>query len=330
MSDLSVHVPEAVKSALKKYDRILIAAHTNPDGDAVGSSIALAWLMSTLGHQVLLYNESGFPAYLAWMRKPAPLVTDLERLPGKPQLIVALDCGDRARLGEKIQPLLDEIPVLNIDHHLGNPNYGTAANWVEPGMSSTGEMVGHIAEAMDMPLEAGLGEAVYVALVSDTGSFSYGNTKASTLRMASRLLEGGLNLADIRAKLDNNWSVSKMRLWGRLMGEAQILDGGKLGVSIISRAVMDEFNASREDCEGFVEQLRRVKGVRVALLLKETEENGKVMTRVSLRSSGADDVRKVATQFGGGGHKNAAGATVDLSPEKTLTVIQPYIRHVWN
>ena len=330
MSDLNVHVPEAVKSALKKYNRILIAAHTNPDGDAVGSTIGLAWLMSTLGHQVLLYNESGFPDYLAWMRKPTPVLTDVEQLPSKPQLIVALDCGDRARLGEKIQPLLDEIPVLNIDHHLGNPNYGTAANWVEPEMSSTGEMVGHIAEAMDMPLEAGLGEAVYVALVSDTGSFSYGNTRPSTMRMASRLLEGGLKLAEIRAKLDNNWSENRLRLWGRLMSEAQILEGGKLGVGIISRAVMEEFGAQKEDAEGFVEQLRRVKGVRVSLLLKEIEQDGKVATRISLRSSGADDVRKVAVQFGGGGHKNAAGATVALSPEKTLTVIQPYIRHVWN
>ena len=254
----------------------------------------------------------------------------LSALPGKPGLIVALDSGDAGRLGEELQTLLKEVPVVNIDHHQGNPGYGSAANWVDPAMSATGEMVGHLAEALGLSLEGALAEAVYVALASDTGSFSYGNTRASTLRMAARLLEGGLDIASVRARLDNNWSESKLRLWGRLMSEARILDNGKLGVSIVSRALLRECGASREDAEGFVEQLRKIRGVRVALLLREEEREGSIMTKVSLRSSGADDVRKVAAQFGGGGHKNAAGATVDLPPEKTLTVIQPYIRHVWN
>lgn len=330
MSDFTVTVPEDVLAALKKYDRILIAAHANPDGDAVGASVALGWALRTLGREVLLYNETGFPEYLSWLRLPGPVLRDASALPGKPGLVVALDSGDAARLGEGIQDLLREVPVVNIDHHLGNPGYGSAANWVDPAMAATGEMVGNIAEALELPLEGALAEAVYVALASDTGSFAYGNTRPSTLRMAARLLEGGLDIAGLRARLDNNWSEGKLRLWGRLMSEARILDGGKLGVSLISRALLDEFGALKEDAEGFVEQLRRVKGVRVALLLREADRDGKAMTKVSLRSTGADDVRKVAAQFGGGGHKNAAGATIDLPPEKALTVIQPYIRHVWN
>lgn len=330
MPDSSVSVPAEVLEALQTHDRILIAAHANPDGDAVGASAALGWALRMLGRETLLYNETGFPDYLGWMRLPCPLLRDLSALPGKPGLIVALDSGDAGRLGEELQTLLKEVPVVNIDHHQGNPGYGSAANWVDPAMSATGEMVGHLAEALGLSLEGALAEAVYVALASDTGSFSYGNTRASTLRMAARLLEGGLDIAAVRAKLDNNWSENKLRLWGRLMSEARILDNGKLGVSIVSRALLRECGASREDAEGFVEQLRKIRGVRVALLLREEEREGSIMTKVSLRSSGADDVRKVAAQFGGGGHKNAAGATVDLPPEKTLTVIQPYIRHVWN
>ena len=103
---------------------------------------------------------------------------------GKPGLVVALDSGDAARLGEGIQGLLREVPVVNIDHHPGNPEYGSAANWVDPAMPATGEMIGHLAEALELPLEGALAEAVYVALVSDTGSFAYGNTRPSTLRMA--------------------------------------------------------------------------------------------------------------------------------------------------
>ncbi len=323
-------VPEELLAVLKKHDRILIAAHENPDGDAVGASVALGWALRTLGKEVLLYNQTGFPEYLSWLRLPSPVLRDISALPGKPGLVVALDSGDAARLGEGIQALLGEVPVVNIDHHLGNPQYGTAANWVDPSRAATGEMVGDIADALELPLEGALAEAVYVALASDTGSFAYGNTRPSSLRMAARLLEGGLDLADIRAKLDNNWSEGKLRLWGRLMSEARILDGGKLGAALINRAMLDEFGALKEDAEGFVEQLRKIKGVRVALLLREVEKDGKSMTKVSLRSSGADDVRKVAAQFGGGGHKNAAGATVDLPPEKALIAIQPYIRHVWN
>ena len=323
-------VPEEVLAALKKHDRILITAHANPDGDAVGASVALGWALRTLGKEVLLHNETGFPDYLSWLRLPSPVLRDISELPGKPGLVVALDSGDAARLGEGIQNLLGEVPVVNIDHHPGNPEYGSAANWVDPAMSATGEMIGHLAEALELPLEGALAEAGYVALVSDTGSFAYGNTRPSTLRMAARLLEGGLDIAGVRARLDNNWSEGKLRLWGRLMSEARILDGGKLGVTLITRAILDEYGALKEDAEGFVEQLRRIKDVRVALLLREVEKDGKSMTRISLRSSGADDVRKVAAQFGGGGHRNAAGATVDLPPEKALIAVQPYIRHVWN
>ena len=323
-------VPEEVLAALKKHDRILITAHANPDGDAVGASVALGWALRTLGKEVLLHNETGFPDYLSWLRLPSPVLRDISELPGKPGLVVALDSGDAARLGEGIQNLLGEVPVVNIDHHPGNPEYGSAANWVDPAMSATGEMIGHLAEALELPLEGALAEAVYVALVSDTGSFAYGNTRPSTLRMAARLLEGGLDIAGVRARLDNNWSEGKLRLGGRLLSEARILDGGKLGVTLITRAILDEYGALKEDAEGFVEQLRRIKDVRVALLLREVEKDGKSMTRISLRSSGADDVRKVAAQFGGGGHRNAAGATVDLPPEKALIAVQPYIRHVWN
>ena len=134
----------------------------------------------------------------------------------------------------------------------------------------------------------------------------------------------------LREKLENNWSETKLRLWGRLMTETRILEDGKLAAAVVTRALLDEIGASREDTEGFVEQLRRLSGVRVALLLREDEKDGTVVTKASLRSSGADNVRDAAAQFGGGGHKNAAGVTVPLDAEKTLTVMLPYIRFVWN
>ena len=130
--------------------------------------------------------------------------------------------------------------------------------------------------------------------------------------------------------MENNWSETRLRLWGRLMQEALLLEEGRLAAALVTLDTLRECNATRDDIEGFVEQLRRLRGVRVALVLREEEKDGKVRTKASLRSSGKDNVRDVAAQFGGGGHRNAAGATLPLDAQKALTVMQPYIRFVWN
>ena len=145
-------VPEEVLSALRHHQRVLIAAHTHPDPDAMGSCLALAWALRSIGVDALVFNEDGMPSYLNFLTLPGPVLTGLDRLPCEPELVVCLDCGDRARLGEAIQPLLDRVPTVNIDHHLANPLFGTAANWVEPGMAATGELVVTTLTRLGMPV----------------------------------------------------------------------------------------------------------------------------------------------------------------------------------
>lgn len=323
-------MPENLPDILRRQDRVLVAAHAHPDGDAVGASAAMGWMLRALDRNVLLYNESGFPGYLDWLRLPSPVMTRVDELPCAPSLIVALDSGDAARLGSDIQPLLATVPVVNIDHHPGNPEYGTLANWVDPSIAATGQMVGLLAEALGVPLHGALGEAVYVSLVSDTGSFAFGNTSAECLRLAARLVDAGLDVAAVRARLDNTWSEAKMRLWGLLMKDVRVMEEGRLAVAVVTSGMLEETGAVPGDAEGFVEQMRRVRGVRVSLLLRETEADGRPAVRISLRSGGEDDVRAVAAQFGGGGHRNAAGATLPLTPDRALPVVLPYVRHVWN
>jgi len=325
-----IKVPDDVLDALRRCERILITAHTHPDGDAMGSCLALAWALRAIGVNALVFNEDGVPGFLRFLPLPGPVLTSVEQLPCDPQLIVVLDCGDRARVGEALQPLLDRIPSVNIDHHLANPNFGTEANWVVPSAAATGELVGYLIQELRVPLQGAAAQALYVALSTDTGNFSYGNTTPGALRLAADLRENGLNISDIREKLENNWSKAKLRLWGRLMSETRILEEGKLAVALVTRQLLADTGATREDTEGFVEQLRRLTGVRVALLLREDEKDGEVQTKASLRSSGPDNVRDVAAQFGGGGHKNAAGATVALDAEQTLLVMLPCIRFVWS
>ena len=323
-------VPAEILEALRSHERVLVTAHAHPDGDAMGSCLALAWALHSLGKNVCVFNEDGVPGFLGFLSSPSPVVTDVDALPWEPELIAVLDCGDRARVGEKLQPLMDRVPTLDIDHHLANPLFGSAGNWAVPSASATGELVGLIVQELGVPMQGPLAEALYVALSSDTGNFSYGNTTPLALRLTAQLREQGLDIAALREKLENNWSEAKLRLWGRLMAETRILEEGRLAAAFVTRAVLAETGSSREDAEGFVEQLRRLSSVRVALLLREDEKEGKVVTKASLRSSGNDSVRDVAAQFGGGGHKNAAGATIPMEAEQVMDALLPHIRAIWN
>ena len=323
-------VPSDILRALREHDRILVTAHAHPDGDAMGSCLALAWALHGLGKDVCVFNEDGIPGFLNFLAPPCPVVTNVEELPWTPGLIAVLDCGDRARVGEKLQPLMDAVPTLDIDHHLANPLFGSAGNWAEASASATGELVGLIVLELGVPMQGPLAEALYVALSCDTGNFSYGNTTPCALRLTALLREQGLDIASLREKLENNWSEAKLRLWGRLMAETRLLEGGKLAAAFVTRAALTATGSRREDAEGFVEQLRRLAGVRVALLLREEEKDGKVFTKASLRSSGNDSVRDVAAQFGGGGHKNAAGATLAMEAGEALDALLPHICSIWN
>ena len=323
-------VPAEILEALRSSERVVVTAHAHPDGDAMGSCLALAWALHSLGREVCVFNEDGVPGFLSFLCSPSPVVADVDALPWEPELIAVLDCGDRARVGEKLQPLMDRVPTLDIDHHLANPLFGSAGNWAVPAASATGELVGLIVQELGVSMQGPLAEALYVALSSDTGNFSYGNTTPLALRLTAHLREQGLDIAALREKLENNWSEAKLRLWGRLMAETRMLENDRLAAAFVTRAVLAETGSRREDAEGFVEQLRRLSSVRVALLLREDEKDGKVVTKASLRSSGGDSVRDVAAQFGGGGHKNAAGATLGMEAEQALEALLPHIRAIWN
>ncbi|MDD6088760.1 MAG: bifunctional oligoribonuclease/PAP phosphatase NrnA [Desulfovibrionaceae bacterium] len=296
-----------IAEVLRQHDNILIAAHASPDGDAVGSMCAMESLLKSLGKRTMLYNATGIPDYLTWITEHTTVYDDIEHLPFQPELIVALDCGDPQRLGKNFQPLLPACEICNIDHHLANPQFGTVGNWIDSHMAATGQMVAMIAEAAGIPLIGRLAECVYIALVTDTGSFAHSNTTPEVFELAAKLLRNGLNAPALRDRLDMQWSMRKNRLWGFLMSRITLEANGELACIAVSAATLAHFEASREDLEGFCEHLRKIRGVRAALLLREDTNH---LTKISMRSAGAVDVRSIASQFGGGGHFNAAGATV--------------------
>ncbi len=323
----SSHPPAPLIQALRDASRVLIATHENPDGDAIGSTAALAHLALALGKDVRLYCVTEPPTQLSWLPLPAPLVSSFASLDGwSPDCLLVADCGDAHRAGPEMAAYCaacagnGALPpgappaclTLSIDHHLGNPGFARH-NWVDPGFCATGGMVAELAASLGVPLAGDLGEALYLALVSDTGSFSFSNTNAHALSLAAEIVRSGLSPADFTSKYENNWSIARMHLWGAAMSEVRMECGGSVVVSVVTGEHLERFNALPTDLENYASWLRRLEGVRVVLFARLREEGG---SKISLRSMGDVDVRAVAAQFGGGGHRGAAGITMPQEPHE--------------
>ena len=184
---------EEMAAIIQQFDNIVIVAHGSPDGDAIGATGAMGSLVKALGKRFVLYNATGIPDYLEWVPLPGKLVTKPSAIPFKPGLIIVLDCGDAWRMGKELLAVFPEYPSVNIDHHLGNPMFASLGNWVDPGMAATGQMVAAVADAAGVPLTGELAQCVYLSLVSDTGSFTHGNTSAAVFTLAARLVANGLD-----------------------------------------------------------------------------------------------------------------------------------------
>jgi phosphoesterase RecJ-like protein len=288
---------------LTQYDGFAVLSHENPDGDAVGSAAAMGHILSRLGKRFTLADASPLPRQFAWMDIPGKWTS---AVPNEYGYAIALDCGDAARLGA-LEQAVDPARLIVIDHHLGNPGFG-AVNWVDTTASSTAEMVAALAEHLGLPLDGGLGQCLYVGMVTDTGDFTFGSTRPETLELAARILRAGLDVGAVNASLRNQWSLSRIKLWSEIMGGMKLHAGGGLGSIAISQEALSRTGTGVEDCDGLVNWVLRVRGVRAAVAVRELPD-GRV--KFSLRSVGDADVQRVAASFGGGGHRNASGGTVD-------------------
>ncbi len=299
--------------------KILLTTHVSPDGDALGSVAGMGRIAETLGCEVRICMVSLVPDYLSWLPMPWPLCRGLEELGDwKPDLVVAVDCGDERRPGPELQSLLTSgLPSLNIDHHLGNPEFAVY-NWVEPDRAATAEMVGILAEHLGIPLSGELGRAVFLGLVSDTGNFSFTNTSPEVFALAARITAAGLDVGEFSETYENTWSLGRMHLWGKMFGDVSLHHAGRTALIVVPQKLLDRFGQRRSALEGFAAWLRRIKGVRVGVFVRE---DGPGRSKISLRSMGDVDMRAIAAGFGGGGHKAAAGAEIALPPREAATAV---------
>ncbi len=302
---------KAIAQTIQAAGNFVLATHVRPDGDALGSLFGLARILTELGKQVLCYLEEPPPELHSVLGVGLRLETDMERVRAFAQCCgadimgICLDCGDLARLG-KNGPALREIrPFAVIDHHQSNEGFGDL-HWIEPGRSSTGEMVYDLAvelgAAENLSLEAA--ECLYTALVTDTGSFQYDSTTAHTFAVAGRLLNRGVRPAVISQRLYDNASFGSLQLMQLVLSTLQTFFDDQVAVIQVSRKMLETTGTDYEDCGSLIDFPRSIKGVRAAVFLKERED-GEIS--VSIRAKGDCDVAQAAAQFGGGGHKNAAG-----------------------
>lgn len=290
--------------ALRAGSRFLVASHSHPDGDAIGAMAAMGYILAALGKSVTLYNISGQPEHFSWLVLPSPVVTELPE--NGFDWIIALDCGDSHRGGAALEAAMAVHPTMVIDHHIANPEWGRL-NWVEPERSSTGEMVAELAAELGVPLTGPLGEAVYLCLVSDTGNFTFDNSSPRCMELAADIIRQGLRPGRVNALIQNQWSVHRIHLWGEVLGDTRMHFHGQLGVIRITQEQLARLEATAADCEGLINYVLRIKGIQVALSLRE---DGDDTVKISLRSVSGVDIQPVAAALGGGGHKNASGANV--------------------
>jgi phosphoesterase RecJ-like protein len=312
----------AVADAIREHDRFLLITHENPDGDALGSTLALKLALDRLGKDAVmyLYGEAPLPAEYGFM----PL-DDLKReLPPdwRERVLAAVDCANESRLGP-VPELLEETPlVLDIDHHHDNSRFGDV-NLIVPDASSTGEVLRDLFAELRVELTPEIAEALYIALVTDTGRFQYSNTTPKALRLAAELVEAGADVHQIFRDVYETVQFAKLKLLARALERAQIYDGGRLVVSYLLRTDFAEVGAAEAYSEGIIDYLRAVEGADMAALIREPPRSDGPARRISLRASSDElDVSAIARKHGGGGHRQAAGFSSDESIEEITDFIQ--------
>jgi bifunctional oligoribonuclease and PAP phosphatase NrnA len=313
---------EAVVDAIRSNDRFLVTTHENPDGDALGSILAMKLGLEQLGKDAVLYLSGVIPLphEYAFMS-----LDGLRRTPPEDaaeRVVLALDCANDRRLGPD-SGLLERAPlVVDIDHHHDNSRFGKV-NLIVADASSTGEILYDLFRELGVRITPEIAEALYIALVTDTGRFQYTNTTPKTLRLAAELVEAGANVHQVFQDVYENVAFAKIKLLARALEKARVYEGGRLIVADLERADFAAAGAEEPFAEGIIDYLRAVEGTEIVALIREPPTQNGPTRRVSLRTRAEGiDVSSIARKSGGGGHRQAAGFSSEASTDEIVDFIR--------
>lgn len=297
---------KTIKKAIDRFDRFMVSSHINPEGDAIGSQIAVASLLKHLGKKVVILDESPVPHILRFMKGSESILRE------KPRgfdfdAAVILDSPDLTRIGNVSAYITEDKPIINIDHHVSNENFAKY-NWVEAGASSVGEMIFELFKVFNVKISRDEAIAMYVAIMTDTGSFKYINTSSGTHRIIAELIDAGVKPYEIFTRIYETSSIRDTNLLGEALQTLKVTDDGKISWLWVTKEMLKKTKGSLEGTEGMINFARSIEGAEIAILFRETGTEDRV--KVSFRSKGKLDVNKLASLFGGGGHRTASGCTM--------------------
>lgn len=303
--------PEDLLRRVRQGNRFLLTSHVNPDGDALGSELGLARLLRRLGKGAVVWNRDVMPSVYRPLPGSDRIHTGEEPPAGFPEVfdaIIVLECPSPDRTG--LEQHLGGLPIINIDHHLGNQHYGVV-NWVDSAAPAVGEMVYRLAQGLKVSLDEETAACLYLTLVTDTGGFRYSNATAAAFEAAAALVRDGARPEQVSQWLYESQPMSGMLLLREMLQTLELHEGGRVATARLTLEMFQMAGASSGDSEGLIDYPRSIAGVDAVALIREREDG---TVKVSLRSRGDVDVEKIARHHGGGGHRNAAGFTVQ-APE---------------
>lgn len=316
---------EEIARLLLEHDNYLIIGHAIPDGDCIGSMLALYLGLNDTGKQVTLVLSDPVPDkyhYLSgWemFKKPSQLETI-------PYNLIFLDCADQDRAGEKVLARIkDRSCIFNIDHHLQSEPFGDYT-YVDPGAAATGEIIFGLLQAMQVPIRAEIADCLYAAIIMDTGGFLNSNTTSATMRITASLLESGADVDQARVRLFESKPRQEVLLLGLALKHIEFSDDGRIAWMSLPYEEVKALDALDFHPEGIINYTRMIDGVEVGMLLRETEPG---IIKIGFRSKGTIDVAAIAAIYGGGGHRQASGArqegTLEDVKQKVVKTVKDVI-----
>ena len=299
----------SLQKLCRRHERFLVVSHVRPDGDAYGSTLGLALSLRAMGKDVLVVNADGLSPLFEFLPGSESLTATLPGAPEPDRLILAVDCADAKRLGAAFDQWQRQ-PDVNIDHHVSNPGYAKL-NLIDADSPATAQVLYEIISALKWPLTPEVAANLYVGIMTDTGNFRYRQTTAQTFETAARLVSAGADPTDLAEACYQSFRAERLLLIGEVFKAIHFASRNRVAWFCLTPEMYALSGALPDETEGLIEYLQSVKSVEVAFLLEWLPDG---LTRASMRSRGKVDVQRICQEFGGGGHRLAAGLRTKLAP----------------
>ncbi len=305
----SPRVLARILDTIRASENVCIVGHIRPDGDCVGSQLGLGYALQSAGKKVTVWNEDPIPKKLSFLDPKHLLAQPVAGR--KLDCVIATDCASYERLGRAGECIKDRKVLINIDHHASNTRYGDI-NWISDKEPSSGELIYRLLAAARWPITPAIADCLFTAVSTDTGSFQYPSTRPGTYHVAAHLVERGADLAKISNEVYQSYPLSRVRLLQHVYNKFKLTHDDRTAYLWLKKADFARTGAGPDDSEGIIDHIRAIEPVVVACVFEEMSPE---LTRVSFRSKSEEvNVNEVASLFGGGGHRAAAGARISGRP----------------